>query len=151
MNHLPVQQLLTSRVTGFIQIPQEEAMDPENGYRYDLVPMFQNETVNGVEMFVLTAYFVDPGNSSQYIFPIRISYESCNAHMIRFNEFPDIVCTTGRTLFEFMEQGTGTGIYFQNGESSDSPSIKIPSMREEAAAVGWTNCECFPGMVLFQF
>lgn len=43
------------------QLPHDEIMHPDNGYRYDLVPMFQNETVDGHLYVVLTAYFVPPG------------------------------------------------------------------------------------------
>jgi charged multivesicular body protein 7 len=105
-------------------LPKSEVMNPENDYRYDLVPMFQNETISGAEYVVLTAYFVQP----------------------------QTICSTGRTLFDFMEQGTGTGVYFQNGESpTGTPTIDVPSMRADASAVGWTNCECFPGMGLHNF
>lgn len=100
----------------------EEIMNPNNPFRYDLVPMFQNETVNGFTYAVLTAYFVPPQS----------------------------ICTTGRTPFDLLNEGTGTGLWFQNGNNPNS-QIDVPMTRPEAAAVGWTNCECFPGMGLHNF
>lgn len=84
--------------------------------------MYQNETFNGIDFFVLTAYFVPPAS----------------------------ICTTGRTLFDLMTEGTGTGLWFQNGASPNN-QIDVPLTRPEAAEVGWTNCECFPGMGLHNF
>lgn len=43
------------------QFPHDEIMNPANRYRYDLVPMFRNETIDGRHYVVLTAYFVHPG------------------------------------------------------------------------------------------
>lgn len=46
---------------GFVlQLPHDEILNPANRYRYDLVPMFQNETISGRVYAVLTAYFVHP-------------------------------------------------------------------------------------------
>lgn len=42
-------------------MPHDEIMNPANRFRYDLIPMFQNETIDGRVYAVLTAYFVRPG------------------------------------------------------------------------------------------
>jgi hypothetical protein len=49
-----------------------------------------------------------------------------------------------------LEQGTGTGIYFQNGASPNA-QINAPMNRTGASEDGWTDCECFPGMGLHNF
>jgi len=103
-------------------LPHDEIMHPGNGFRYDLVPMFQNETISGRLYVVLTAYFVRP----------------------------DLICTTGRTAQDLIDQGTGTGLWFQNGQSPNA-LISVPRMRAAASALGWTDCECFPGMGLHNF
>lgn len=103
-------------------LPHDEIMNPNNRYRYDLVPMFQNETIDGRSYVVLTAYFV----------------------------LPDTICTIGRSVQDLINQGTGTGLWFQNGPTPNS-LINVPRMRAAAADLGWTNCECFPGMGLHNF
>ncbi len=49
------------------QLPHDEILNPANIYRYDLVPMFQNETISGRVYAVLTAYFVHPGIGISFI------------------------------------------------------------------------------------
>jgi len=53
-------------------------------------------------------------------------------------------------VFDLIEQGTGTGLWFQNGETSNS-QLDIPLQRADATPQGWTNCECFPMMGLHNF
>jgi len=103
-------------------LPHDEIMHPDNPFQYSLVPMFQNETVNGRLFVVLTAYFVPP----------------------------ESICSTGRTVFDLIDQGTGTGLWFQNGQSPNA-QIDVPLMRSDASELGWTDCECFPGMGLHNF
>jgi len=103
-------------------LSHEEILHPNNTFRYDLVPMFQNETIGGKEWVVLTAYFVPP----------------------------ETICTVGRTPFDLLNEGTGSGLWFQNGASPNA-QIDVPMTRPEASAVGWTDCECFPGMGLHNF
>lgn len=62
----------------------------------------------------------------------------------------DTICTTGRTAHELIDQGTGYGLWFQNGPSPNA-FINVPRMRASASALGWTDTECFPGMGLHNF
>lgn len=55
------------------QLPHDEIMSPNNRYRYDLVPMFRNETIAGRPYVVLTAYFVRPGILSNYFFKVTLN------------------------------------------------------------------------------
>jgi len=104
-------------------LPHDEIMNhPNNPYRFDLVPMFQNETIAGRLYVVLTAYFVHP----------------------------ETICTIGRTVDDLINQGTGTGLWFQNGQNPNA-LINVPRMRAAASQLGWTDCECFPGMGLHNF
>ncbi|KAJ6646275.1 hypothetical protein Bhyg_01486 [Pseudolycoriella hygida] len=103
-------------------LPHDEIMNPNNGYRFDLVPMFQNETIDHRLYVVLTAYFVRP----------------------------DTICTTGRSIQDLIDEGTGNGLWFQNGATPNT-LINVPRMRAAASALGWTDCECFPGMGLHNF
>lgn len=116
-------------------------MDPNNRYRYDLVPMFRNETIDGRPYVVLTAYFVRPGKKAKVNVPINLLQATAPT---------DLICTTGRTAQEFISQGTGTGLWFQNGPSPNV-LISVPRTRAAASQLGWTDCECFPGMGLHNF
>lgn len=51
---------------------------------------------------------------------------------------------------DLINQGTGTGLWFQNGQSP-SDLINVPRTRAAASGLGWTDCECFPGMGLHNF
>lgn len=62
----------------------------------------------------------------------------------------DSICTTGRTTQDLINQGTGTGLWFQNGPNPNA-LIAVPRVRAAASALGWTDCECFPGMGLHNF
>jgi hypothetical protein len=41
-------------------IPHSELLVPGSALQYDKVPMYQNHTINGIDYFVITAYFVNP-------------------------------------------------------------------------------------------
>jgi hypothetical protein len=41
-------------------IPHSELLVPGSKLQYDKVPMYQNHTINGVDYFVITSYFVSP-------------------------------------------------------------------------------------------
>jgi hypothetical protein len=90
---------------------------PLNPFRYDLVPMFQNITENDKTYFILTAYFVQP----------------------------EIICTVGRNETDLETEGTGTGLWFQNGPTP-TDLILVSKNRTEAINDGWTKNSCFPGM-----
>ncbi|OXA47255.1 hypothetical protein Fcan01_18035 [Folsomia candida] len=95
-----------------------------NPFRYDLIPMFRDEIIGGKWYTVLTAYFVNPAS----------------------------ICSTGRNETSLHSQGTGTGLYFQNG-ATPHPSnlVNVPTYRPDAAKEGYTNCECLEGMGLHNF
>jgi len=54
------------------------------------------------------------------------------------------ICT-GRTAAEFHTEGTGTGLWVQNG-TSPSNAVKIPATIEAARASSWTEGACFATM-----
>jgi len=97
--------------------PHDEVLTPENEYRYGNVAMYQNITVNGRTFFVVTAYFVEPS----------------------------IICEGGRTEESLTTEGTGTGLWFQNGPTP-ADLIQVPMNRADAEAEGWSHNSCFPGM-----
>ncbi|CAF4665315.1 unnamed protein product, partial [Didymodactylos carnosus] len=51
-------------------------------YSFNRQPMFNRDNINGIPVYLLTAYFVDPNT----------------------------ICTTGRTLARLDSEGVGTGL-----------------------------------------
>jgi len=89
-----------------------------NTFDYEtLSPMYQTYTVNATDYFLLTAYFVNP----------------------------QIICTTGRTDDDLLINGTGTGLWVQDGSTS-ADAVEVPNLRSDAIAQNWTENNCFVGM-----
>lgn len=60
-------------------------MKQNNPYRFDLLPMFQNETIRGKQYTFLTAYFVNPGTYTCVIFSIfRFKKRTTSKKMTHF-------------------------------------------------------------------
>jgi len=56
-----------------------------------------------------------------------------------------IICTTGRTEEDLEMDGTGTGLWLQNGRNPFE-NVKVPMNREDAIAEGWTRNQCNEAM-----
>lgn len=103
--------------------------------------MFQNETLDGRLYVVLTAYFVQPGKRQSLYLP---------RNKQKILTPLDTICTTGRHLSDLISEGTGNGLWFQNGPNPNT-LINVPRTRSAASQLGWTDTECFPGMGLHNF
>lgn len=55
------------------------------------------------------------------------------------------VCT-GRTAQQFEDQGTGTGLYIQNGPDPTKNAMKIPKSQDAIKESMWGNGKCFYNM-----
>jgi charged multivesicular body protein 7 len=96
---------------------------PGNTVNYPaLSQMYQNYTVNGTDSYMLTAYFVDPAT----------------------------ICTTGRNSSDLPINGTGTGLWIQDGPTALDVE-EVPKTRAEAINNGWTQNQCFPSMGAHNF
>jgi hypothetical protein len=104
------------KIAGFQMLADKKQIlsDPRNNYRFGDQPMFLNESINGVEKLVLTAYFIDPAT----------------------------ICTSGRDS-SVADDEIGNGLWFQNG-MTPSDLIEAPLKRTEAAAEGYNNNRCLP-------
>ncbi|RUS88544.1 hypothetical protein EGW08_003720, partial [Elysia chlorotica] len=67
--------------------------------------------------YVLTAYFVDPST----------------------------ICTSGRTQADFDSDGTGTGLWIQNGSTPDQVT-QVPYYQTGLSGTNWTEGKCFISM-----
>lgn len=97
--------------------PKEYVLVPESTFRFDQVWSYQNATVNGKEYFVSTVYFIPP----------------------------ELVCTTGRNSSSLVTEGTGLGMWIQQGPTPAS-SLAVARNRTEAYKQGWSMNSCFVGM-----
>merc|ERR1711981_1296070 len=83
--------LLIYDVNGFIAgmqsvVPLEDTFNDEF-YKFSSQPWYIPDNVNGVEVYLTTAYFVDP----------------------------EIICDGGRSQADFDRDGTGYALFFQSG------------------------------------
>lgn len=107
-------------------IPHDVVRTSTNDLDYDAIPMYQNATYGGNDYYVLTAYLVEPST----------------------------ICTTGRTQESLAQEGTGTGLWIQNGPSAED-TVQVPQDRPESEDEdendGWTKNNCFPAMGFHNF
>ena len=61
------------------------------------------------------------------------------------------ICISGRTLSNLEHQGTGTGLFIQNGSSPLRDVIKIPQWETDLAQTKWNHGGCFPTMGKLRF
>ncbi|CAF0866076.1 unnamed protein product [Rotaria sordida] len=101
-----------------IQIAFRRSSIKGNYYSFDTQKMFNVEMINGIEMYTLTAYFIDP----------------------------TLICTVGRTLSQLEHEGTGTGLFLQNGTNPIKDSIEIPLWEKDIGKTKWVKGGCFKTM-----
>ena len=82
-------------------------------------------------------------------------YDKCNVTAYRTDPFPIYtVCVymisatlcQGRTSAQVAAQGTGNGLWIQNGTNPVTQSIQMPATEAEANKSLWTKGSCFPTM-----
>lgn len=87
-------------------------------YKFDTQSMFNRDTVAGVDAYVLTAYFVDPST----------------------------ICKSGRNTARLQREGTGTGVWLQNGTDPIRDSVQVPQYENLVPGTKWIKGGCFPSM-----
>jgi hypothetical protein len=103
-------------------LPQSAVLSVKSTIQLDKTTMYQNDTLNNVDYFVLTSYFQNP----------------------------DTICTVGRSAEQLESEGTGNGLWFQNGISPAS-LIQAPLERGAAITEGWSKNACFFQMGVHNF
>jgi hypothetical protein len=97
--------------------------------------MFNRETINNIDMYTITAYFIEPGKF--FLFNLLESFSV---------SVPATICTVGRTLSRLEHEGTGTGLFFQNGTNPLQDSIEVPLWESDLGKTKWTQGACFNTM-----
>ncbi|CAF4304984.1 unnamed protein product [Rotaria sp. Silwood2] len=77
-----------------------------------------NPLIAGTDSYVLTAYFVDPRT----------------------------ICTSGRDEARLKLEGSGTGLWLQNGSDPIRDSVPIPLHENTINTTRWVLGSCFPSM-----
>jgi hypothetical protein len=103
-------------------LPQSAVLSAKSTIHLGKILLYQNDTLNGVDYFVLTAYFQNP----------------------------DTICTVGRSKAQLESDGTGDGLWLQSGVSPVK-TIEVPLTRDEAIDDGWSENACFPQMGFHNF
>ncbi|CAF1085166.1 unnamed protein product [Adineta steineri] len=101
-----------------IQMAFPRLLAKDKFYSYDTQKLFNRETINNVDMYTITAYFIEPAK----------------------------ICTVGRTLSRLEHEGTGTGLFFQNGTNPLQDSIEVPFWENDIGRTKWTRGACFKTM-----
>jgi charged multivesicular body protein 7 len=112
-------------IAGIQMILDKATIEANNDYHFSAVPIYNPDTLNGQDVYVLTAYFVDP----------------------------QTICTTGRPSSELTgsgSSGTGTVLQVQNGPTPDN-LLLMPRNRTTAISQGWSKNQCFIGMGYHNF
>jgi len=109
-------------IAGIQQILNKAQLTANNAFKFDKVPAYNPDTLNGEDVFVITAYFVDPTT----------------------------ICTSGRSSSDLKASGTGTATQIQNGPTPADLKL-LPRQRSEAIAQSWSVNKCFVGMGYHNF
>jgi len=109
-------------IAGIQQILNKQEVQTNSAFHYDKVPQYNPDTFNGQDVYVLTAYFVDP----------------------------ETICTSGRDASQLTSDGTGNLLQLQAGPTPVD-LLEMPRARSEAIAQGWSKNKCFVGMGYHNF
>ncbi|UJR25952.1 hypothetical protein I4U23_007300 [Adineta vaga] len=90
----------------------------EKYYKFSEQKMFNRDTIAGIDVYILTAYFVDPKTICQ-------SDENSNLRK---------------------KGSIGTGLWLQNGTDPIQNSFSIPLDQSDADQTKWVQGACFPSM-----
>lgn len=96
-------------------------MITEKYYNFTAQPMFNRDTIAGVDSYILTAYFVDPST----------------------------ICQSGRSAASLKTEGTGNGLWLQNGTNPIQDSVSVPMDEDSAVGTKWVKGACFPTMGMY--
>ncbi|XP_037038839.1 uncharacterized protein LOC119076283 isoform X1 [Bradysia coprophila] len=95
---------------------KSELFATKNPYKFDEVPDYLDNTIEGHPIYSTTAYFVNPTH----------------------------ICTNGRSLHQLEIEGTASRIYFQTGWNPSH--LRMVPLYRDMAAKNYTSTNCVPSM-----
>ncbi len=93
-------------------------MITDKHYKFSQQKMFNRDTIGGIDVYILTAYFVDPKT----------------------------ICQSTRDVKQFKKGDIGTGLWLQNGTDPIRDSFTSPIEQSAINATKWVEGACFPSM-----
>jgi hypothetical protein len=87
-------------------------------YNFTTQKMYNRDTIGGIDVYILTAYFIDPKT----------------------------ICHSDRDINGFKKGDIGSGVWFQNGTDPVRDSVSSPADQSEASTTKWVQGSCFPTM-----
>ena len=117
----PTEITLIYDVNGYIAgmqsvVPKDKTFN-DKYFEFSTCKLYNQDVINGVEVYVTTAYFVDP----------------------------TVICEVGRTQKEFDRDGTGDALFFQNGPTPKNFEA-APLSAQEAKGTDWFRHKCVENM-----
>jgi len=101
-----------------VQMAIPVSMVATKWYDFPGQKMFNRDTIDGTDVYILTAYFIEPST----------------------------ICTSGRDAARLKKEGTGTGVWLQNGTNPISDSVQAPLYENDVYTTKWVKGACFPSM-----
>ena len=93
-------------------------MITDQWYSFSTQKMYNRDTINGIDVYVLTVYFVDPST----------------------------ICSEGRDAAQLKTASTGSGLWLQNGTNPIIDSIQAPLYENAVGSTNWIKGGCYPSM-----
>ena len=97
-------------------VPKDKTFN-DKYFKFSTSKIYNEDVINGVEVYVTTAYFVDP----------------------------TVICEAGRTKKEFDRDGTGDALFIQNGPTPKNIEA-APLSSQEAKETEWFRHKCVENM-----
>jgi len=101
-----------------VQMGIPAAMITDKYYKFSTQKMFNRDIIADIDVYILTAYFVDPRT----------------------------ICSSGRDATRLKHEGTGTGLWLQNGTDPIRDSVEVPLYETSVNSTKWVKGQCFPSM-----
>ena len=87
-------------------------------YKFSEQRMYNRDTIAGIDVYILTAYFVDPKT----------------------------ICQSDEHATPRVKRSIGTGLWLQNGTDPIRDSFSSPISQSETNQTKWAQGACFPSM-----
>ena len=118
----PTEITLIFGINGFIVgmqsvVPKDKALS-DKYFKFSSNKMYNEDVINGVDVYVTTAYFVDP----------------------------NIICDAGRSQEGFDKEGTGYALFFQNGPTPDDIEAAPLTAEDAKKNEEWYGYGCIENM-----
>lgn len=80
---------------------------------------------------------------------INVDLKASFSNVLKFVIYlwiPGIICSRGRSREQYLQDGTGTGLYLQNGSNPIEDSREVPLYEKDVEGAGWVKGQCFTSM-----